>query len=97
MADSSTGRRDLPAAGSTKAEGQPLPVKVVVVDDEELARVLLRELLAAHDDVEIIAECGNGFEAVKAVAERKPDLHRERRFGRALFPTPRPAVPVQTA
>jgi two-component system LytT family response regulator len=47
---------------------------VVVVDDEELARRLLRELLSDHDDVEIVAECANGFEAVKAVNELKPDL-----------------------
>ena len=51
-----------------------LPLRVIVVDDEELARALLRELLAAHEDVEIVAECGNGFEAVKAVTEKKPDL-----------------------
>ncbi len=44
------------------------------MDDEALARGVLRELLAAHEDVEIIAECANGFEAVKAVMERKPDL-----------------------
>ena len=49
-------------------------MRVIVVDDEELARVLLRELLAAHEDVEIVAECGNGFEAVKAVTQKKPDL-----------------------
>jgi len=51
-----------------------MSLRVIVVDDEELARTLLRELLAAHADVEIIAECGNGFEAVKAVTEKKPDL-----------------------
>jgi len=51
-----------------------LPMRVIVVDDEELARALLRELLAGHPDVEIVAECGNGFEAVKAVTEKKPDL-----------------------
>jgi len=51
-----------------------LPLRVIVVDDEELARALLRELLAAHADVELVAECGNGFEAVKAVTEKKPDL-----------------------
>jgi two-component system LytT family response regulator len=44
------------------------------VDDEELARSLVRQLLAAHPDVAILAECANGFEAVKAVAETKPDL-----------------------
>ncbi len=37
------------------------PLRVIVVDDEELARVLLRELLAAYPDIEIAAECGNGF------------------------------------
>jgi len=47
---------------------------VMIVDDEELARRLLREMLADHPDIEIIAECANGFEAVKAAAERKPDL-----------------------
>jgi len=48
--------------------------RVVTVDDEELARSLLREHLAAHDDVELVAECANGFEAVKAVAELAPDI-----------------------
>ncbi len=51
-----------------------MPLRVIVVDDEELARTLLRELLGEHPDIEIIAECGNGFEAVKAVTEKKPDL-----------------------
>jgi two-component system LytT family response regulator len=50
------------------------PLRLVLVDDEELARVVMRELLAAHDDVEIVGECANGFEAVKVVQERKPDL-----------------------
>ena len=49
-------------------------LRVIVVDDEALARALLRELLGAHVDIEVIAECGNGFEAVKAVTEKKPDL-----------------------
>jgi two-component system, LytTR family, response regulator len=49
-------------------------LRVIVVDDEALARTLLRELLGAHADIEIIAECGNGFEAVKAVTDKKPDL-----------------------
>jgi two-component system LytT family response regulator len=44
------------------------------VDDEELARQLLREYLASSLDIEILAECANGFEAVKAISERKPDL-----------------------
>ncbi|HBY58935.1 MAG TPA: DNA-binding response regulator [Solibacterales bacterium] len=46
----------------------------MIVDDEELARQYLRELLGRHPEVEIVAECRNGFEAVKAAGERKPDL-----------------------
>ena len=46
----------------------------VIVDDEELARQVLGEMLQAHPEIEVVAECGNGFEAVKAVSERKPDL-----------------------
>ena len=50
------------------------PLGVVIVDDEELARSLVREFLSAHRDVAVLAECANGFEAVKAVAETKPDV-----------------------
>jgi two-component system LytT family response regulator len=49
-------------------------LRAIVVDDEELARVYLRQLLADHPDVELVAECANGFEAVKACAEHQPDL-----------------------
>ena len=49
-------------------------IKAVVVDDEALARGILREWLDGHPDIEIVAECGNGFEAVKAATELKPDL-----------------------
>jgi two-component system LytT family response regulator len=49
-------------------------IRVAIVDDEQLARTILRELLAPHADIEIVAECANGFEAVKKVAEHKPDL-----------------------
>src|SRR5260370_23481861 len=45
-----------------------------VVDGEELARKVLRELVSAHADIEVVAEGRNGLEAVKAVAEHKPDL-----------------------
>jgi len=48
--------------------------KALIVDDEELARKLLREMLSSHPEIEIAAECGNGMEAVKSVAEHKPDL-----------------------
>jgi len=48
--------------------------KALIVDDEELARKLLREMLASHAEIEIVGECGNGMEAVKAVAEHEPEL-----------------------
>ncbi|MGA7964046.1 MAG: response regulator, partial [Candidatus Acidiferrales bacterium] len=49
-------------------------IRAVVVDDEELARQVLREFMASHPEIELIAECANGFEAVKIVTEQKPDL-----------------------
>jgi two-component system LytT family response regulator len=49
-------------------------LRVAIVDDEDLARAVVREYLAAMPDVDIVAECANGFEAVKAVSELQPDL-----------------------
>ncbi len=49
-------------------------IRTIIVDDEDLARQVLREFLSAHSEIEIVAECANGFEAVKSVAEQKPDL-----------------------
>jgi len=46
----------------------------IVVDDETLAREVLREHIASHPELSIVAECSNGFDAVKAVTELKPDL-----------------------
>lgn len=46
----------------------------VIVDDEAPARMLLKEYLGAHGGIDVVAECANGFEAVKAVTERHPDL-----------------------
>jgi two-component system, LytTR family, response regulator len=48
--------------------------RAVIVDDEELARAYIRELLSTHAEIEIAAECRNGFEAVKAINELAPDL-----------------------
>lgn len=49
-------------------------IRAVIVDDEAPARALLAEYLAAHADIEIVAECANGFEAVKRIGELAPDL-----------------------
>lgn len=46
----------------------------VIVDDESLARQIVREYLSGHADIHIAAECANGFEAVKAVTELMPDI-----------------------
>jgi two-component system LytT family response regulator len=48
--------------------------QVAVVDDEAPARMILREFLTGDPDVTVVAECANGFEAVKAVAELRPDV-----------------------
>ena len=50
------------------------PMKVVIVDDEPLARARLRELLAAQPGVEVVAEAGDGHAALHACAEHAPDL-----------------------
>ena len=52
----------------------PAKIRAIIVDDEDLSRAVLRELVTPHADIEVIAECSNGFEAVKAVNELKPDL-----------------------
>ncbi|MEO8026562.1 MAG: protein kinase [Bryobacteraceae bacterium] len=59
-----------PSGQTPAAQG----VRAVVVDDEDLARGLLREFLRSAPDVEVVGECANGFEAVKVIGELKPDL-----------------------
>jgi two-component system LytT family response regulator len=49
-------------------------INAVVVDDEELARAVIKEHLSAHSEIKLLAECSNGFEAVKTINELKPDL-----------------------
>ncbi len=49
-------------------------IKALIVDDERLARQLLREMLEEFVEIEVVGECANGFEAVKAVSEHQPDL-----------------------
>ncbi|HEV2621577.1 MAG TPA: LytTR family transcriptional regulator DNA-binding domain-containing protein [Frateuria sp.] len=50
------------------------PIRTLLVDDEVLARLALRQALAAHADFEIVGECGNAAEAMQAVAALAPDL-----------------------
>ncbi|UII28459.1 LytTR family transcriptional regulator DNA-binding domain-containing protein [Fulvivirga maritima] len=49
-------------------------IKCLIIDDEKLARDVVSAYLKGQDDVEIVGECSNGFEGVKAIQEMKPDL-----------------------
>jgi two-component system, LytTR family, response regulator len=49
-------------------------MKVIIVDDEPLARSIVKEYLQKHPQLEIAAECGDGFEGVKAIQQYEPDL-----------------------
>ena len=49
-------------------------MKVLIVDDEDLARKLMRKYCERIEELEIIGECSNGFDAVKSIDELKPDL-----------------------
>ena len=81
LADLREARRRL-EAGSDSSPGParparaaaPAALRVLIVDDEEPARALLREYLSGAGGVEIVGECRNGFEAVKAVNDLSPDL-----------------------
>src|SRR3954467_15587523 len=49
-------------------------IRAILIDDEPLARSIVKEYLQTHSDVQIAAECNDGFEGVKAIAQHKPDL-----------------------
>ena len=49
-------------------------IKALIIDDEKLARDVIRAYLKDHSDIEVVQECANGFEGVKAVHEHNPDL-----------------------
>jgi two-component system LytT family response regulator len=49
-------------------------MKVVIIDDEPLARSLVKEYLEPHTDLEVVEECDNGLQGLKAIQQHKPDL-----------------------
>lgn len=49
-------------------------MKVLIIDDEPLARSIVKEYLQPHADLELIGECDNGLEGLKAIQQHKPDL-----------------------
>lgn len=49
-------------------------IKAVLIDDEPLARSIISEYLADYKEVQIVAECNDGFEGAKAIMQYQPDL-----------------------
>ena len=61
-------------SSAVQTQGQPGTLRVIIVDDEELARQGLALRLAEFDEVEILAQCAGAKEAIAAVAEFEPDV-----------------------
>src|SRR5262245_9982426 len=51
-----------------------MKLRVLIADDESLARERLRQFLEVEPGTEVVAECVNGAEAVKAIREQSPDI-----------------------
>lgn len=49
-------------------------MKVIIIDDEPLARGIVKEYLQSYPEVDLAAECGDGFEGIKAIQQYQPDL-----------------------
>lgn len=49
-------------------------MKVIIIDDEPLARSIVKEYLQSYADVEVVAECSDGFEGMKAINQHQPEL-----------------------
>jgi two-component system LytT family response regulator len=49
-------------------------MKAIIIDDEPLARSIVKEYLQSYPDIEVAQECNDGFEGVKAINQHQPDL-----------------------
>jgi two-component system, LytTR family, response regulator len=49
-------------------------IKAIIIDDEPLARSIVMEYLRAYPTIELVAECSDGFEGIKAISQHNPDL-----------------------
>jgi two-component system LytT family response regulator len=50
------------------------PIRALIIDDEQLARELIKNYLKNYPDIQIVGECENGFEGARQIPELKPDL-----------------------
>src|SRR3984885_6404427 len=48
--------------------------RALIIDDEPLARMVVREYLQAFDQIEVLQECNDGFEGLKAIQQHQPNL-----------------------
>jgi two-component system LytT family response regulator len=49
-------------------------IKAIIIDDEPLARSIVQEYLRGYPEIQVLQECNDGFEGVKAIAQHKPDV-----------------------
>lgn len=49
-------------------------IKVLIVEDEKLAREIVKNYLKKFDNIDVVGECSNGFDALKQINEDKPDI-----------------------
>jgi two-component system, LytTR family, response regulator len=49
-------------------------IKALIIDDEPLARAVIKEYLQDHSSVQVMAECSDGFEGVKSIQQYQPQL-----------------------
>jgi two-component system, LytTR family, response regulator len=49
-------------------------MKAIIVDDEHLAREIIKKYLSDKENIKVVAECSNGFDGVKEITDKKPDL-----------------------
>ena len=49
-------------------------MNIIIIDDEVLARNIVKEYLRSYSDINIVAECADGFEGLKAIQQHHPDL-----------------------
>jgi two-component system LytT family response regulator len=49
-------------------------MKAIIIDDEPLARMMIKEYLQSYENIDVVEECNDGFEGIKAIQQHEPDL-----------------------